>query len=261
MQIDWFTFAAQVVNFLVLVWLMKRFLYGPILAAIAEREATIQASIESAVAREQAAEASRKSFEDQQAAMEHLRESMRAEAARDTEVWRQERLQELRTEVSQTRAAWQATIAREQGQFLRDLRERTARQVLEIARHVLLELAECNLEGQVIQAFLSHLDQLLDRQGLVESSTQENSHLVVRTAFPLSAEATQRTTDALTSRLGNRRLKFEVEASLICGIELVLGDHKLQWNVDQYLSSLEQSVMSALHQPSAHRFTPDPEAV
>ena len=55
MQIDWFTFAAQVVNFLVLVWLMKRFLYGPILAAIAEREATIQASIESAVAREQAA--------------------------------------------------------------------------------------------------------------------------------------------------------------------------------------------------------------
>ena len=34
MLIDWFTVAAQVVNFLVLMWLLKRFLYKPIVYAI-----------------------------------------------------------------------------------------------------------------------------------------------------------------------------------------------------------------------------------
>ena len=41
MQIDWFTVAAQTINFLVLMWLLKRFLYKPILNAIAAREKNI----------------------------------------------------------------------------------------------------------------------------------------------------------------------------------------------------------------------------
>ncbi|NLX99005.1 MAG: hypothetical protein GXY83_22905 [Rhodopirellula sp.] len=40
MPIDWFTVAAQVVNFLILVWLLKRFLYKPILHAIARKTLT-----------------------------------------------------------------------------------------------------------------------------------------------------------------------------------------------------------------------------
>ena len=41
MLIDWFTIAAQAVNFLILIWLMKRYLYQPILRAIASREQLI----------------------------------------------------------------------------------------------------------------------------------------------------------------------------------------------------------------------------
>ena len=41
MLIDWFTVGAQALNFLILVWLMKRFLYKPILHAIDAREKRI----------------------------------------------------------------------------------------------------------------------------------------------------------------------------------------------------------------------------
>ena len=41
MLIDWFTVGAQALNFIVLVWLMKRFLYRPVLDAIAAREQRI----------------------------------------------------------------------------------------------------------------------------------------------------------------------------------------------------------------------------
>src|ERR1700684_4177373 len=45
MLIDWFTVCAQALNFLILVWLMKRFLYKPILHAIDVREKRIAAEL------------------------------------------------------------------------------------------------------------------------------------------------------------------------------------------------------------------------
>ena len=43
MQVDWLTVAAQIVNFLILVWLLHKFLYGPIVRAMGDREAAIAA--------------------------------------------------------------------------------------------------------------------------------------------------------------------------------------------------------------------------
>src|SRR5688572_4022122 len=117
MQIDWFTFTAQVLNFLVLVWLLKRFLYGPIHRAIDERERTIAQRLEAAAERESAAVATQKSYEHQQAELAHLKESLLADAAAEAEQWRKERLQELREEVAQARRTWHESIAREQQQF------------------------------------------------------------------------------------------------------------------------------------------------
>ena len=52
MLVDWFTVAAQVVNFVILVWLLKRFLYQPILHAIDAREQRIALSLADAAAKE-----------------------------------------------------------------------------------------------------------------------------------------------------------------------------------------------------------------
>ena len=42
MEFDWTTFALEVVNFLVLVWLLKRFLYRPVLACSTRRRAEVE---------------------------------------------------------------------------------------------------------------------------------------------------------------------------------------------------------------------------
>ncbi|MEQ8493043.1 MAG: F0F1 ATP synthase subunit B, partial [Gammaproteobacteria bacterium] len=55
MLIDWFTVAAQAINFLVLVWLLKRYLYRPILAAVDAREARVMARLTEAQLREREA--------------------------------------------------------------------------------------------------------------------------------------------------------------------------------------------------------------
>ena len=76
MLIDWFTVAAQALNFLVLVWLMKRFLYKPILHAIDEREKRIAA--EMANADKKKAEAEKESDEFKHKNEEFDRQTRRA---------------------------------------------------------------------------------------------------------------------------------------------------------------------------------------
>ena len=56
MLIDWFTVLAQIINFLVLVYLLKRFLYGRIIRAMDERERKIALRLEEAQGRKEEAE-------------------------------------------------------------------------------------------------------------------------------------------------------------------------------------------------------------
>ena len=248
MQIDWFTFAAQVINFLILVWLLKRYLYGPILDAIAAREAEIQARLNTAAEREQAAERSRQLFENQQDELKHLRDAMLGEAASDAEKWRQERLRELREELSTARAHWHDSLIRERKRFLSDLRERIARQVQEIARHVLSELAGHELESFLMQRFLEHLDSSEEWRVFRDRHGWQSAHIVLRTAFPLSSELQAEQSRQIAARTGGSVIQFEVDSRLLCGLELVVGDHKLQWNVDHYLDTLEHSIITTLGQ-------------
>ena len=250
MQIDWFTFTCQVVNFLVLVWLLKRFLYGPILAAVEQRERTIADRLQNAADREAAADAALQSYQQQQAELAHLKESLLAEAAADVDRWRKDRLQELREEVGKARRSWHESVTREQQQFLGELRERTARQVQEVARHVLRELADCELERHIVHRFVTQLDQQSDGEWPLSRNGRTKPSVVIRTAFPLPADDQTHLAESLSKRVEVGHVKFEVDPELICGIELVAGDHKLQWNVDNYLESLERSITSALNQRS-----------
>lgn len=250
MQIDWFTFACQVINFLILVWLLKRFLYGPILRSIDQREQAIAERLQSAADREAAAAAAQKKYEDQQAELTHLKESLLADAAAEVERWRKDRLQELREEIAEARRSWHESIAREQRQFLAELRERTARQVHEVVRHVLQELASCELEQQMVRQFLKHLHQESDRTWSEFRNGQQQGTAVVRTAFAVSPAGQTSLSDEISQCISAETVHFEVDPELICGIELIAGDHKLQWNVDNYLESLQRSITTALDQQS-----------
>ena len=77
MLIDWFTVIAQVVNFLILVWLLKRFLYRPILDAIDAREKRIALALADADAKKVEAEKERDAFQQKNEAFDQQRAAPR----------------------------------------------------------------------------------------------------------------------------------------------------------------------------------------
>jgi F-type H+-transporting ATPase subunit b len=257
MQLDGFTTAAQIVNFLILVALLKRFLYGPIIRAMDAREAQIATRVQ--LAQEQLGEAERQAtnYREQVQVFNQTREAMLSQAEEEAESRRQHLIDQARQEVQQLQARWRQTLQQEQMSFLQDLRQRAGLQVVAVARHAVEDLANRELEGTVIQVFLDRLRGLDDETRHVFSTVggEPPLQVVIRSAFPIPVEAQHTLIQAVQEHLNDHvQIRFATVPTLICGIELEAKGQKLAWHMAHYIDRLEEQFIAMLRQDS------DPQA-
>ena len=251
MLIDWFTVAAQVINFLILMGLLKYFLYSRILHAMDEREQYLASLRLQAQTKE--LEATREAESHRQAIqkLEGERNQILTHARQEADQHQRTLTQQARQEVDETRRGWYESIEHEQSAFLEDLRQRTVTQVYEIARHALKDLANEDLEQHLVDVFLSRFQNMEERQWkhLHESILNGQTVLEVLSAFPLNPHMKKKITSVLQERLGETvNITFNVSPSVIGGIELKGAGHTVAWNLEEYLDSLHGHITQALDQ-------------
>ncbi len=110
MLINWFTVIAQAINFLILVWLLKRFLYKPILQAIDEREKGIATQLADAEAKKAEAQKERDDFQHKNEAFDHERAALLKKATDEANAERQRLLDEARKDADALRAKRQEAL-------------------------------------------------------------------------------------------------------------------------------------------------------
>ncbi|MDI6854205.1 MAG: F0F1 ATP synthase subunit delta [Deltaproteobacteria bacterium] len=250
MLIDWFTVAAQIINFLVLVGILKYFLYGRITRAMREREDKIAARLEEALEREQEARQELEKYQKQNEELARKREQMLAQAREEAELERKKLLREAREEVDRAKARWHETLAREKDAFLADLRQRAGHLVFEVARRALADLANADLEEHIVRIFSQRLKEIdADKLHVLHSTLQRDRNVVIVSSFELSEEAKETIAEILRRHSGNNiKLNYRVSPEVISGIELKIPGHKIAWSLDHYLESLEEDLRSALEE-------------
>ena len=134
MPIDWFTVVAQVVNFLILVWLLKRFLYKPILHAIDEREKGIAAQLADAQAKKAESQKEREDFQHKNEAFDQRRAALLKKATDEAHAERQRLLDEARKDADSLRAKRQEALRNEQRNLSQDIARWTQKEVFAVAR-------------------------------------------------------------------------------------------------------------------------------
>lgn len=253
MNIDWFTFAMQIINFLVLVALLRHFLYGRIVAAMHEREQRIAARWEEAEQKRGEAEAEAESYRDKNASLDERRERILEEAQQDAEATRKRLLAEAREQAEQKRRQWLESLDRQRESLLQLVRERTGEQALAAARQALAELADVELEQRMVDVFLQRFEALDDRrrEELRQAVQQDSRPVTIRSAFEISAERQERLREAIHGPLGvTGEMHFKIAPDVICGIELQAGGRKVGWSAEQFLASLEEELAGMLSSKS-----------
>lgn len=239
MLIDWFTVLAQAANFLILVWLLKRFLYQPILDAIAAREQRIASELAAAAHDKEAAAAERVAYQQKNANFDRELEARQRKLAEDIASERKQLMAQARSESEALRAARLVQLEAEFRTLQDEVARRTQAEAFAIARHTLGELAGVELEAQMVEVFLQRLQsvQLPAQEGAVE----------VISAYELDAAQRARIAAVLQQRYTQgAQIAYVVAPELLGGIELRVGGHKLAWSIADRLDLLAQQVEALL---------------
>lgn len=255
MLIDWFTVIAQIINFLVLVWLLKRFLYKPILDAMEARERKIVAQLHDAEAQKSEAEKERERFRLAQEEFAKQKQSLLRKAEEDAAATRQRLTEGIREEVQTLRKNWRESLQEEQASFRTQLADGVQQEIFAIVRQTLRDLANEQLEQQIAARFLRRLSQLdgSEKAQLVAHLKTSRRPVVIRSAFdlpdPVRANIEQAVREILVIDVP---VRFETAPDVLSGIELAADGHKVSWSINGYLTSLEDSVRQVVEQTTAN---------
>jgi F-type H+-transporting ATPase subunit b len=253
MLIDWFTVGAQALNFLILVWLLKRFLYKPILNAVDAREKLIATELSDARAKMTEAQKERDDFQHKNEVFDQQRAALLGKATDEAKAERQRLLDEARKAADALSAKRQDALRSDFDSLGQAIRDRTQSQVFAIARKALADLATSDLEERIGAVFMRRLDTLDNNAKIVLAQALKTATepALVRSAFELPAEQRAAIQNALNVAFSMEvRLRFETAPNLVGGIELTADGQKLAWSIADYLTSLEDDIAQLLRAKS-----------
>ena len=245
MLIDWFTVAAQIANFAILVWILKRFLYRPVLDAMAAREKRVRETVAAADRQKAVAEEESSRLREQQDAFARQKEELLKKAREEASATRDELLAQARKEADASQAQRRNSLDRDWQEFHAELTQRTQGEALAVARQALRELADAEIEERMVAAFLKKLTALDgDAKAQLQAAASGSARpLVVRSGFTLAAPIRERLQQALHDQFATRsEAQFETRPGLIAGIEVAFDGQKVAWTFDDFLRSLELNV-------------------
>ncbi len=245
MFVDWFTFIAQIVNFIILVWFLKRFLYGPIIKAIDEREKKISDQFLEANAKTEAALKEREEFQKKNEEFDRRREELLAEAVDEVKTRRSQMLDEARGEADGLRGRLHETLEKEGHDLEREIIRRIKNEVFVIARRALMDLADAGLEERMTGVFIKRLRALSGDEKTRMSAIlrSPSAAVLLRSAFELSPDQRAAIGAAANETFSaDIKIGYEIMPELISGVELTANGYRVVWSVEDYLASLEKSV-------------------
>ena len=268
MLIDWFTVAAQVVNFLILVWLMKRFLYKPILRAIDEREKRIATELANADKKKAEAQKESDDFKHKNEEFDKQRAALLSKATDEAKAERQRLLDEARKDAAALSSKLQEALRDQEHTLHQAISRRTQQEVFAITRKTLTDLATVSLEERLGEVFTRRLREMdaKAKAGLAQALKTASDPALVRSAFDLPAQQRAAIQNALNETFSaDIHVRFETAPDLISGIELSTNGQKVAWSIADYLMSMEKSVDELLKEndkpiaKTEHKPEPKPE--
>ncbi|MFO7529815.1 MAG: hypothetical protein R6W86_13575 [Marinobacter sp.] len=244
MEINWITVSAQVVNFLILVWLLKHFLYQPVTRAMDRREQKIRNRMDEADSREQQAMKEKESYQQKLASFEKEREELLEEARQEARQTRSQMLDQAREETARARNHWMREVSEEKTAFIDGMRHQSLDVVESVIRKALQDLADERLEERIAHTFVRQLNSLDEETR--EAMGHSGEPATIASSFELEPAQRSTLTRAIHDLIGaDLAVNYTRAPELICGIELTCESQRISWNLSDYLEEMTASIEKA----------------
>ena len=239
MEFDWTTFTLEIINFLILVWILKRFLYRPILDVIAKRRASIEKMLADARRIETEAIEIKKQNEQHLAEWGEEKDSAQAKLLEELAAERARRMTALETEIAEERERRRVLDERRQRDFERTVEEKGIAQGAAFSAKLLARVAGSELEAQLYAVLLEDLRNMRaeDRLAVAEAASVPGMQIKVQSAFLLDEIKRAGLTRALAELAGKTLpVEYRENTELLAGFQVNVGPWVLHANLREELN-------------------------
>ncbi|PTN12186.1 F0F1 ATP synthase subunit delta [Nitrosomonas aestuarii] len=234
MDFDWTTFILEIINFLILIWILKRFLYQPVLNAITRRREDIEKKLADAQRIEAEANELKHRNEQYLAEWEVKKENEQAQLNAELAALRESKLAELEVKITEEAQRRRVLDERRQADFQRLIEEQGIAQGAQFSSKLLTRLASPELEDRLYVLLLEDLQGLHEqnRHIVTEAMSEPGLHIKVQSAFSLDEQKRNELT-RLLFKMTDRALpiEFHINPELISGFQIDIGPWILHANL------------------------------
>ncbi len=246
MLIDPFTVFVQILNFVILVFLLKRFLFKPITRAIAAREEKIATALQEAKttnehARQKLQEMEARAAEVAAGEAELLRQARSRAATLEEKL-----MHEAKTAARAKQEHLREALDREKIQRLDDLHRELADHVYKATDQALRDLSGRSLQSLMVACFFDRLEHETDGEQKEFTATfRSGSSLTVATPEPLDTSSREHLQTLLAEKFGFKgSLHFEVEEDVLAGMVISGNGRKIAWTIEKYLKDFKNGLLN-----------------
>lgn len=248
MEIDWWTFAAQIINLIILLFLLRKFLYIPVLKAVETRQKMIADALQKADDARQKAQKITAECEQRLAQIEVQKQQILVEANAKAEDFAQKLMQEAKEQYQAAVAGWQNKVLGEQKAFEVAMQNLIAEYFAKFADSALTQMADVHLNDLVFAKFMEKLQAEKEHLSVIFGGQEK---FIIHTAQPLSDENLHIIKHFLQENAGISSVAeftIDLNSGLICGVAVEAGGQQISWHLADYMQQFQQQLQNEMMQ-------------
>ena len=241
MNINWSTVVFQIINFLLIVWILKKYLFIPVLKAMDNREKAIQTRLKDA---EEAKKLTEKERENLKAKILHLEKSKNdvlAEAYKKADSEQAMMLKTLNAEIQGKRIASEEQMKQEREVLRSSIKDIAGEIIIKTVSSALSDLANVNIQNIILRNFIDRLKTgQVEKLNELKQFYKERKSLTVLSSFDLDFEEQEEIKQVFSEILSSSvEVDFKTDKSIICGVEIVCDSLLIRFGMDTYIDELK----------------------
>ncbi len=245
MKISWFEIIAQIINFFIILFILQKLLYKPVLNAMEKRQERIQKYQVEADEKMKTAEALIHKYDGKIEAIQTEKRDILEEARKEAQDKKESLLITYKEEAESKRKLYLKEIEDEKDKFTRDLRKKLGNSAVKIAAHILDTISTKELEKEVYEAFILNLKEL--NQNIPDYNAFKEESLEIQSYSELSKEEKETMEGVLNHQFKNiKSIDFKTDPRLILGYTLNLETYTVHANIKNFLDEIEKDIIKNL---------------
>lgn len=250
MNIDFFTLGAQIINLLILLFLLRKFLYRPVLKVLRERKALLEGEYAKADDERQKAELLHQKMQKEYAAIENVKQAELLKINEQAQELALKLSDEARSEFEKEQKQWKNKLKSEQITFEAALQKLIVQYFAKFTDEALKQMADISLNELFLQKLKQKISDFTAKQKNefirdflmqkeIEITTAGELKTTQKQEFKLFLQDTFQISEGL-------KIKFSTDENLLCGVQIKAKEQMLEWNLAEYIAEFEKNLNTAV---------------